>query len=232
MKQFVKSLSRFGVEINFAMDSGVSFGGLNISQARKPLADRSSAALHHCQTLGAKTILDVGSGGGHHASAFAAKGGQVTCIDFGTSVYAQEKGHAPGIELVEVDFLHWQSPKTFDLVWASHVLEHQRNPGQFIDKLISLCAPKGHVAIIVPTPHRRLWGGHLTLWTPGLLAYNIVMAGIDLSDCVLEYGYRETWLVFQPSRFKMPDITYDKGDINLLSPFFPKNFKEDADSWF
>jgi hypothetical protein len=58
------------------------------------------------------------------------------------------------------------------------------------------------------------------------------MAGIDLSDCVLEYGYRETWLVFQPSRFKMPDITYDKGDINLLSPFFPKNFKEDADSWF
>jgi 2-polyprenyl-3-methyl-5-hydroxy-6-metoxy-1,4-benzoquinol methylase len=158
MKQFVKSLSRFGVEINFAMDSGVSFGGLNISQARKPLADRSSAALHHCQTLGAKTILDVGSGGGHHASAFAAKGGQVTCIDFGTSVYAQEKGHAPGIELVEVDFLHWQSPKTFDLVWASHVLEHQRNPGQFIDKLISLCAPKGHVAIIVPTPPSQALG--------------------------------------------------------------------------
>ncbi|CAA9499015.1 MAG: hypothetical protein AVDCRST_MAG91-945, partial [uncultured Sphingomonadaceae bacterium] len=30
--------------------------------------------------------------------------------------------------------------RRYDLVWASHILEHQRNAGIFIDKLVELCA--------------------------------------------------------------------------------------------
>jgi SAM-dependent methyltransferase len=231
-QNIIKKLSNFGLDINRALDSGISLFGLNVTWARKRLSVRSKFALDRCIELKPKSVLDVGSGGGQHAKAFHANGAAVTCVDFGTSIYAQERLEQSGIRLIETNFLIWECKERFDLVWASHVLEHQRNPGQFIEKLISLCNPGGHVAIIVPTPHRRLWGGHLTLWTPGLLAYNVAMACIDLSDCTIEYGYRETWLLFSPKKIELPRLTYDKNDLELLAPYLPKGFRENTDAWF
>lgn len=232
MKNFLKSLSRLGVEINYALDAGVSLFGLNVSRARHPYADRSSVALKHCLTLKVATVLDVGSGGGHQAAAFAQTGATVTCVDYGTSIYAKESSQTSGVSVVNADFAAWMPDKEYDLVWASHILEHQRNPGHFIEKLIDCCKPEGQICIIVPAPHRRLWGGHVTLWTPGLLAYNIALAGIDLSDATLEYGYRETWILFRPRRIKLPDLTFDSGDINLLAPYLPRGFRENSEPWF
>jgi SAM-dependent methyltransferase len=228
----LKSLSRLGIEINYAFDAGISLFGLNIGRARNPYSGRSSVALRHCLQLAAVDVLDVGSGGGHHAAAFAASGANVTCVDYGTSIYAQESTPTGGVTVVNVDFAQWAPDRQYDLVWASHVLEHQRNPGHFIDRLIACCKPEGRICIIVPTPHRRLWGGHVTLWTPGLLAYNIALAGVDLSDATLEYGYRETWIVFNPRRIVLPFLTYDSGDLDLLAPYLPRGFRENSEPWF
>lgn len=230
-REFLKRLSRFGVEINHALDPGFSILGLNLSRARAPYAERGAAALAACRSLGARTVLDVGSGGGQHAAAFAADGAAVTCIDYGTSVYARA-AHDPGTtSVIHADFAAWQPDRRYDLVWASHVLEHQRNPGAFIDKLIACCAPDGHVCVIVPFPHRRLWGGHVSLWTPGLLAYNVALSGVDLSGAQLSYGYRETWLLFRPRAIALPDLTYDSGDLDKLAPYLPKGFRENAEPW-
>lgn len=231
LKQSLKQLSKLGLEVNYALDSGLSFAGMNLARAKRPLADRSAAALEHCLALQPKTVLDVGSGGGQHAAAFARNGAAVTCVDYGTSIYATDPKRENGLDVIEVDFNRWKTDQTFDLVWASHVLEHQRNPGVFIDNLVARCTPDGHIAITVPFPHRHLWGGHLSLWTPGTLAYNVVLAGIDCSAASLFYGYRETSMVFQPIRVELPELTYDSGDIERLQPFLPRGVYENGDSW-
>ena len=111
----------------------------------------------------------------------------------------------------------WQVDKKYDLVWASHVLEHQQNVGLFLQKLINLCNDEGYIAITVPFLHRRLWGGHLSLWTPGFLAYNIVLQGIDLSRSQLIYGFKEISVIFKIKKIQLPrDLTYDSGDIKNL----------------
>ena len=232
LKDSLKYLSKLGLEVNYGLDGGISLFGMNLSRARKSYAERSESALTYCRTLKPATVLDVGSGGGQHASAFAGNGAAVTCIDYGTSIYAKTSTLTPNVSVVNADFGTWVPDRFYDLVWASHVLEHQRNVGSFISKLIACCALGGHVCIIVPAPHRRLWGGHVTLWTPGLLAYNIVLAGVDLSGATLEYGYRETWIVFSPKRIDMPALTFDSGDLDLLAPYLPKGFRENSEPWF
>ena len=232
LKNALKRLSEIGLEVNYSLDSGLSVAGLNLSHAKHRLAPRSAVALNHCLALKPNTVLDVGSGGGEHAATFADAGAKVTCVDFGTSIYAQRASEKPNVDLLYADYQLWQPNKKFDLVWASHVLEHQRNVGMFIEKLIDCCSDDGHIAITVPFPHRRLWGGHVTLWSPGLLAYNVVLCGIDLSAATLIYGYRETSLIFSPRKVKLPDLSFDSGDLHKLRCFLPKRFDENTDSWF
>lgn len=231
LKDRLKKLSKLGIEVNHSLDSGVSLFGLNVSRSRARFDQRSSVALKRCLDLKPATVLDVGSGGGYHAEAFQNAGARVTCIDFGTSIYANDATDAT-LKVINTDFNRWSPDQKYTLVWASHVLEHQRNVGHFVDKLIECCAPDGHIAITVPFPHRRLWGGHLSLWTPGLLAYNVVLSGVDLRDAYLFYGYRETTLIFRPTPFTLPALTYDSGDIDMLAPYLPRGFRENGEPWF
>lgn len=231
LKNLIKKLSNVGLDINYSLDSGISIFGINISVARHQFASQSQVALQYCLEKDFSSVLDVGSGGAFHAREFGKKGAFVTCIDFGTSIYAIKKVAHDRIKIVNTDFTAWNPSDKYDLVWASHVLEHQRNVGSFIEKLIECCHPNGVIAITVPYPHRRLWGGHLTLWTPGLLAYNIVMCGIDLSESKIFYGYREISIIFTPKRITLPELTYDSGDITKISAFLPCGFGENLDSW-
>ena len=228
-----KILSFFGLNIRFAVVPGISFFGINIHRdVRKGSADfRGNYALEYCKNLDIKNVLDVGSGGGEHAQEFLDCGKDVLCIDFGTSVYAQEP-KANKISVINEDFINFESDKKFDLIWASHVIEHQRNVGSFIDKAIQLCSEDGYVCITIPDPHRHLWGGHLTLWSPGLLAYNIVLAGIDISDAIFLRGTLESSIIFKLNKVNLPeDITYDSGDIKKLAHLMPSELNEGSDPW-
>jgi len=232
-KTLIKKSANLGIDINKAFDRGISFFGLNVSFPKYKYGKLGYGGIPYCLSLNPISVLDVGSGGGKQAEIFYSNGADVTCVDFGTSIYAKDANKSEKIKTVHVNFLEWNETKKYNLVWASHVLEHQRNAGFFIEKLVSFCEPNGNVAISLPFPHRNLWGGHLSLWTPGLLVYNCVMCGYDLSKAKLIYGYREFILIFSPSKMKLPDdLSWDKGDITKLANFFPQNFKENADSWF
>ena len=227
-----EKLLKMGLEVTNSFDRGTSLFGINVAVGKHPPAPRSGVVLQECLNRKPKNVLDVGSGGGEHARMFSDQGSKVTCIDFGTSVYAQKAIPDTKINVVYADFTKWTPTGLFDLVWASHVLEHQRNVGFFIDKLVECCSPEGNIAITVPNPHRNLWGGHLSLWTPGFLAYNCVMCGLDLSDAVMIYGYREFSVIFKPRKVILPDLSYDSGDIHKIQHLFPKGFGEDTDAWF
>jgi len=227
-----RTLSWLRLNVRYALTPGVSLAGFNlfVDDRPGPPKERSRYALDATLALKPSTVLDVGSGGGYHALAFAEAGAQVLCIDYGTSIYARAAAPGP-IQVVHADFNQFEPPQRYGLVWSSHVLEHQRDVGRFIDKLIECCADDGHVCITVPDPHRNLWGGHLTLWSPGLLAYNVVLCGVDLSHSRLIRGTNEFSLLFQPKRVTLPALSFDNGDLTLLAQFLPAGFRENADPW-
>ena len=168
------------------------------------------------------SVLDVGSGAGHHAAFMGKAGKDVTALDFGTSIYAQEeaRGDKP-YKSIKADFYSWEPPEAFDCVWASHVLEHQPNPGLFLRRCIDLVKDDGVLAITVPPSKNLIVGGHLTLWNAGLLLYNLVFNGLDCSEAsVLTYGYNITVIVKKKTREDI-SISWDYGDITSLQHFFP-----------
>lgn len=65
-----------------------------------------------------------------------------------------------------------------------------------------------------------------------MLAYNVLLCGVDLSSVTMLCGYRETSIVFAPKQVVLPELTYDQGELDKLRPFLPMGFTENADAWF
>ena len=174
------------------------------------------------------TVLDVGSGAGLHARILKDHKKRVTALDFGTSIYAEKQGNNyDRIDSIQVDFLKYKTTKKFDCVWASHVLEHQNNPGAFIIKCMELVKDNGIIAITIPPMEDYVLGGHLTNWNAGLLLYNLVFNGIDCSDCsIMTYGYNISVIVKNKKR-KAINLTYDNGDVSKLLQYFPACVKRE-----
>ena len=125
---------------------------------------------------------------------------------------------------LDVDF----KGRKYDFTLASHTLEHQRNIGLFIDKMISLTSDDGLICIIVPTRKPFITGGHFTIWNPGLLLYNLVAAGLDCSKAYVMQRDYDIFVTVRKKMFDLGDIglTYDRGDVDLLQEYFPFELKE------
>ena len=110
------------------------------------------------------TVLDVGSGGGEHADLFISNGKSVTCVDLGTSIYFKKKPY----NVIIQDFNDFEVNQKYDLVWCSHVLEHQKDVGSFIKKVYDLINDNGFLCITVPPMKHNIVVGHLILRHMGL----------------------------------------------------------------
>ena len=228
-----KVLNLFKINVRYQITPGISILGFNffIDPIKGRPKYRAVYALEYIKAINPKTVLDVGSGAGWHAKELQASGAEVTCIDYGSSVYAKTSA-AEGLNVIRIDFNKYTPARKFGVVWASHILEHQRNVGAFIERLVDCCDADGYVCITLPDPHRNLWGGHLSIWSPGLLAYNVVLCGVDLSGAVFIRGTNEFSLLFKPVRFSVPEgLTYDSGDLVKLAPYLPSPLGENADPW-
>lgn len=173
------------------------------------------------------TVLDVGSGAGLHAAAMRSVGKQVTEVDLGGS-NSFEAGDA-GRDVIVADFLTHDFGRQYDCLWASHVLEHQPNVNQFLEKAHHVLREGGVLAITVPPAKPKIVGGHLTIWNAGLLLYNLVFAGFDCREAVVRsYGYNISVAVKKRS-FERPPLVMDNGDIDRLAAYFPPGFGEGFD---
>ena len=163
-------------------------------------------ALAATELLGFVSVLDIGSGDGLHAARFRSLGKQVTTISLCPP--ADYVGDYLDIELGQ-----------HDLVWACHVLEHQRNPGLFLEKCFDDC--RQWFCVTVPPLKHEIVGGHVSLWNAGLLIYHLILAGWDCSQArVMQYGYNISLLV-EKKRAVLPSLKMDYGDIDALKEFFP-----------
>jgi 2-polyprenyl-3-methyl-5-hydroxy-6-metoxy-1,4-benzoquinol methylase len=232
-KHILSLLSLAKLNVRPSIAPGIAILGVNVffDQRPGPHKPRSTYALDYALKLHPHTVLDVGSGGGQHARTFQQNGADVLCVDYGTSVYAR-KSTVDGLTVIQTDFNTFDPQQKYDLVWASHVLEHQRNAGAFIERLVACCSDDGHICITIPDAHRKLLGGHVSMWSPGLLAYNIVLCGIDISRAVFVRGTHEFSIFFKPARINLPaDLTYDRDDLEKLSRYLPQGWTEFKDPW-
>jgi len=172
-----------------------------------------------------QTILDIGSGSGKHSKIFREAGKEVTSIDFGESVYFEERSE--NYTLIKANYYENEFTQPFDAIWASHVLEHQPNPNLFLQKVHRDLREGGILAITVPPLKHQIVGGHLSLWNAGLLLYQLIFAGFNCRDAsILKYGYNISLIVEKHAISSLPKLDYDKGDIEKLLPYFPEGFSE------
>ena len=109
----------------------------------------------------------------------------------------------------------------YDLVWASHVLEHQLNIQSFLEKAVSLVSEGGYIALIVPPRKPFIVSGHVNLFNPGLLVYKVGLAGVDCSKAKIIQYDGNICLVVKVKIISALDLKYDIGDIESLSKYFP-----------
>ena len=160
---------------------------------------------------GVRTVLDVGPGLGLHKQFLEAIDKEVKTVDTNTEYSPDYLG----------DFVTTEVGGNYDLVWASHVLEHQPNVNAFIKKCNAVLKDGGYLAVTVPPAKMQIVGGHLTLWNAGLLLYNLILGGFNCDRAAVKtYGYNIS-VVVQKKPFRLPELRYDNGDIETLSKFFP-----------
>ena len=160
------------------------------------------------------TVLDIGSWNGEHASYLKMHGKNVSTVDF--NVKADYHG----------DYLELDLPQ-FDCIWCSHVLEHVLDVHSFLVMLRKLCKRNGILAITVPPTKNALVGGHVSLWTSGLLLYRLVLAGWDCHQAqAKKYGYNISVIVRRKVIRRLPGLHYDSGDIKRLLKYLPAKMRE------
>jgi len=166
-----------------------------------------------------ETVLDVGSGDGSHSKVFQKENKKVTAIDYGNSIYFEQNMF---LNTIIDDFNVHNFSEQYDCIWASHILEHQLNPHQFLKKIYDTLTSGGILAITVPPLKHEIVGGHVSIWNAGLLLYRLVIAGFDCRDAfVCSYGYNITVIV-KKSEVEQLDLVYDNGDINRIAKYLPR----------
>ncbi|MEQ8769484.1 MAG: class I SAM-dependent methyltransferase [Phycisphaerales bacterium] len=148
------------------------------------------------------TALDVGMGYGLHCAEFARRGAATTGVTVHLphelAAHAREHGYAA--ERQDMHFLDF-ADGSFDLVWASHTLEHSFAPLLALREWIRVCRPGGWVCVTVPPHVSRIVSGHFTTgWSVGQLAYMLALAGLDCRDGrFVKEGYNVRGLVQRPA---------------------------------
>lgn len=164
-----------------------------------------------------KTVLDVGAGKGAHAEIMRKAGLKVTTLDL--THPADEQCH----------FFQYNKYHSYDAIWASHVLEHSTSPITFLAKCRLHLRDGGVLLVTVPPAKYDLVGGHLSLWTAGLLCYNLIVAGWDCSKALVSRCYPNApdqppyniSVIVRKTPFERPPLMYDNGDIETLQEYFP-----------
>ncbi len=176
-----------------------------------------------------ESVLDIGSGNGTFARAFRFLCKDLTAIDV-------VPNHPTD---VNADYIGMSLQRQFDLIWCSHILEHQRNVGAFLDRVFEDLRDDGIVAITVPWALSPLMIGHPNIFTPLHIIYNLVLAGFDCREArVKSYDWQFTVIV-RKSRNGVPKSNVATTHYPLDAPnfhpdlleFFPVEIPQGGHAW-
>ena len=116
--------------------------------------------------------LDIGSGAGVHTEILRSLGIQVTQLDKYSDTADIKEG-----------FLEHDFAETYDLIFCSHVIEHQRNCGLFLDKIFDVLTDDGRLILSAPKHDAAtMIEGHINSFIAPLLIQQLIYAGFDCKE--------------------------------------------------
>jgi 2-polyprenyl-3-methyl-5-hydroxy-6-metoxy-1,4-benzoquinol methylase len=107
-------------------------------------------------------VLDLGCGDGPFVPALVERGAKVTGADVAEHALERARINSPGARYVRVEG-HGPFPfaeSSFDVVWASEVLEHVADTERWVNEVRRVLRPGGRLLVTTPSvgPLRRLAG--------------------------------------------------------------------------
>lgn len=167
-------------------------------------------------------VLDVGVGKGQISELFLKMKDieSVEGIGLALDSYGLEKNGLNGrIKLTEcsVEDMPFEDG-TFDIVVASHILEHVPNMGLALSEIRRVVKMGGWIYIFLPKYTDIVCAGHINIgWNLGQLMYVLLLNGFDVKHGkFIEYGYSLCAYV-RKADMKLPALRGDKGDISILN---------------
>ena len=127
-----------------------------------------------------KEVMDVGCGSMPYSDLFLSKNIDYNGIDIRSDIH--------GDMYTCGNFMNYPFSKQYNAVISSHVVEHVPNTEQFLNIIRQITVDNGNVCIIFPKPKPNVVGGHVHIFNPGIMLYNLTRIGIDCSDwkCVVK----------------------------------------------
>lgn len=167
-----------------------------------------------------QSVLDIGAGKKESANYLKNVGKSVKTNGFCKGInFLDDYDFAGDFNEISID-------QKFDVAICSHVLEHQLNPHNFLNKVVSCVNENGYIVIIVPPRKPFIIGGHVSIWNAGLVLYHLILAGVDCSkEChIKQYDYN-IGIIVKNVAIKdnlKNNLSFDGGDIdNILKKYFP-----------
>jgi len=109
----------------------------------------------------------------------------------------------------------------YNAVWCSHCLEHQRNPGLFLDKIFADLENDGLLGITVPKAKEYLAGGHVTIWNETVLLYQLILSEFDCRKAeVIKHGY-DISVIVKKKRIELKSLHFDRRDKPIIQDYMP-----------
>jgi SAM-dependent methyltransferase len=162
--------------------------------------EKRRSALMYLGNRSPGTLLDVGCGDGTFLATMAKRGWKVTGIDFDPlAVEAARTRYGLDVHVGTVGTLVEQR-RQFDVVTASHVLEHVPDPIEFLSQCRHLLRPGGCLVLKTPNAesfgHRRYagaWRGlepprHLHIFSLWALEHSARRAGFSRCDAFTSFA--------------------------------------------
>jgi 2-polyprenyl-3-methyl-5-hydroxy-6-metoxy-1,4-benzoquinol methylase len=199
-------------------------------------AERKRAALMFLGDQAPASLLDIGCGQGSFLGLMAKRGWAVMGVDFdAAAVEAAHRLYGVDVRVGTVDTMIATGIR-FDVVTASHVIEHVPDPIAFLSKCRSLLRPGGRMILRTPNVdsighrrYRRHWRGlepprHLHLFTLAALKACALKAGFKRARCfTTSVGAEGIWIAshiaekkgeFRPSKL----TKVEQLEVKLLGP--------------
>jgi len=164
-------------------------------------------------------VLDIGGALGCHTKIMR---------DFGLKVDSIDK-YEKDAEFVE-DFNSFEFKSKYDMIHCSHVIEHQRNQGVFLDKIYDVLKDDGDLVISGPKhAAERFVEGHIASTIMPIFLQILIYSGFDCKNgkILSLAGIENSFIVKKAKNFnlneryetgyKWKQIHHERSPVNLVS---------------